>query len=67
MTTVYPPFDVTEAAIEKITTLGGEVRLALSADGCCGTAYVFEQGAHPDDLTFGCPGAVLAISPDAWR
>ena len=64
-TTVYPPFDVTEAAIDKITSLGGEVRLDLSAGGCCGTTYVFEQTAQPDDLLFGCPGAVLAVSPAA--
>ena len=64
--TVLPPFEVTEAAIDKLSGLDGGVRLDLEAGGCCGWTYVFEQAPpQRDDAVFGCPGAVLAVSTAA--
>jgi iron-sulfur cluster assembly accessory protein len=64
--TVLPPFEVTPAAIDKITNLDGQLRLDVQQGGCCGWTYVFEQSPpHGDDAVFGCPGAELSVSSDA--
>ena len=50
----FPPFEVTEAAIDEIGR-HGSVRIDLAALGCSGTAYVIDvadEGAA--DEGFGC-------------
>lgn len=66
METVFPPFGVTAAAVEQIEAVGGTVRVDVEPGGCCGSTYVFSAGpAAVADVGFGCPGAVLAVSPAA--
>ena len=66
METRFPPFVVTPAAVAQIEAVGGSVRVDVAAGGCCGRAYEFNAGpAGGDDEGFGCPGAVLAVSPAA--
>lgn len=68
METTYPPFAVTTAAVEQIEAVGGAVRVDLQAGGCCGSTYVFTaEPAARADLTFGCPGALLAVSRGALQ
>lgn len=63
MGTGYPPFVVTSAAVEQIEVVGGSVRVDVEAGGCSGSTYVFNAGpAGRSDLSYGCPGAVLAVS-----
>lgn len=64
--TVFPPFRVSEAAVGQIVAVGGSVRVDITAGGCCGQTYVFTPDApDADDEVFGCPGAILALSPVA--
>lgn len=68
--TVFPPFLVTQAAIEALAELGGAVRLDLEDGGCCGTTYTYslvEPGSPPEqgDVRYGCPGAWLVVSERA--
>jgi iron-sulfur cluster assembly accessory protein len=63
METTYPPFVVTAAAVEQIEVVGGSMRVDVQQGGCCGSTYVFTaEPADRSDLSFGCPGAVLAVS-----
>jgi iron-sulfur cluster assembly accessory protein len=64
--TVFPPFQVSQAAITQIEAAGGSVRIDISPGGCCGRKYLFTADV-PDvgDHVFGCPGATLALSPIA--
>ena len=61
--TVFPPFRVSEAAVDQIVAVGGSVRVDITPGGYCGRTYVFTADT-PDagDEVFGCPGAVLALS-----
>ena len=62
----HPPFTVTRAAVEQLEVAGGMVRVDLSSTGCCGVAYAWNADPpQPGDHVFGCPGAVLAVSPAA--
>lgn len=68
--TAFPPFQVTQAAVDKIASLGGAVRIDVEAGGCCGTTYRFdvvEAGVTQErrDRRFGCPGAFLFVSERA--
>lgn len=64
--TVFPPFRVSRAAVSQIEAVGGSVRIDIAAGGCCGQTYVFTADRPAaDDAVFGCPGAVLAVSPIA--
>lgn len=67
--TVLPPFTVTRAAIDEITSLSGAIRIDLAEGGCCGTTYVFSQedleGSEVGDTPYGCPGAWLIVSSTA--
>ena len=66
MTTILPPFVVTPAAVRQIEALGGSVRVDIATGGCCGSTYVFTADpAARTDVAYGCPGAVLAVSPVA--
>ncbi len=64
--TVFPPFQVSEAAISQLELVGGSVRVDIGTGGCCGQKYMFTADAPlPGDHVFGCPGATLALSPVA--
>jgi iron-sulfur cluster assembly accessory protein len=64
--TVFPPFQVSEAAVAQIEAVGGSVRIDITAGGCCGRKYVFTADAATiGDRVFGCPGATLVLSPVA--
>jgi iron-sulfur cluster assembly accessory protein len=64
METTFPPFAVTPAAVRQIEAVGGSVRVDVETGGCCGSTYVFRaEPADGADHAFGCPGAVLAVSP----
>jgi Fe-S cluster assembly iron-binding protein IscA len=64
--TVFPPFQVSRAAVSQIEAVGGVVRIDIADGGCCGRKYVFLAGMpDADDQVFGCPGATLALSPVA--
>lgn len=64
--TRLPPFQITRAAIDQISSVGGTVRIDIEEGGCCGKAWVFSQRKPaPADHVFGCPGAVLAVSAAA--
>ncbi len=66
--TRLPPFSVTEAAIEQLVTVGGAVRVDIEPGGCSGQAWVFAQELPGEgDEAYGCPGAVLAVSPAALQ
>lgn len=69
VSTVFPPFTVTTAAISMLSELGS-VRVDLEEGGCCGTTYVFHQVATDEtlaasDSSYGCPGAWLVVSQAA--
>lgn len=69
-TRTLPPFDVRPAAIDRIASHGGTVRIALASGGCGGLAFEFQLG-EPDPSSgegwnrFGCPGAWLLVREDA--
>lgn len=64
--TRHPPFAVTRAAIDQITSVGGTVRIDVEEGGCCGQTWTFDRGEpSPSDELFGCPGAILAVSETA--
>lgn len=65
--TVFPPFQVSLAAIAQIETVGGSVRIDVAPGGCCGQKYVFtaSEATAAEDEFFGCPGAALILSPAA--
>lgn len=60
-----PPFRVTPAAIDKIASLGGALRLGVVPGGCSGQAFEFSTGAPepaaPGWQAFGCPDAWLHV------
>lgn len=62
--TVFPPFRVSEAAVDQIVAVGGSMRVDITPGGCCGRTYVFTADA-PDagDEVFGCPGRGLGTQP----
>lgn len=63
---LHPPFTVTRAAIEQLSSAGGSVRVDLAPTGCCGRAYTWSADPpQAGDRVFGCPGALLAVSPAA--
>lgn len=63
------PLVLTAAARQKITDLGGALRVFLEDGGCCGTAYAFgAELPHPGDhvwtdgaLTLACPAAARPL------
>lgn len=59
------PFTLTDAARDQIRALGGHLRIALEAGGCCGTAYVFTLEDVASDLHFAIDDFVIRLSPEA--
>ncbi|MGD8150681.1 HesB/IscA family protein [Ornithinimicrobium sp. Y1694] len=72
--TTFPPFEVTQEAIQALVDLGGAVRLDIEPGGCCGTTYTYAL-ADPDvdpnvdpahgEHRYGCPGAWLLVTQRA--
>jgi iron-sulfur cluster assembly accessory protein len=57
---------LTPAAIAKIKSLPGPLRIALRPGGCCGTYYHFEIALpKPGDLSFGMGEVTIHLKPDA--
>ncbi|WP_114906116.1 HesB/IscA family protein [Ornithinimicrobium murale] len=65
--TCFPPFTVTQAAVQQIEALGGAVRVDVEDGGCSGTSYTFTQGVDQkiDDARYGCHGAWLVVGQRA--
>lgn len=63
---MFPPFQVTRAAIDEIERLGGALRIELEEGGCCGLTYTYaklptDYTLAPGDQQYGCPGAWLIV------
>lgn len=64
-TTAFPPFNLSVTAVDQLSRLGRNLRIALDL-GYAGSVEVTVGPPEAEDELFGCPGLDLAVEPEVF-